>query len=269
MCVGRSAAARSWAATASRASTSSRSCSAVRASASATPPDEHVLQQRQHLVAQPDAGEAGVGVVRVVPHGPSPAQAARVVARRTVSSGRSHGGSHRRMPASERAPDPRPRPSSTVSAWSSRVWPSRIGLSGCGRAAQQRGLAGAAGGRLDPTRPGDVHGVHPRRDPALGQQRDGGRRAFGRPLLEPVVDDRGLHVVRPRGRPPRRGSGRASRRRRSSRRPAAPAAPRSGRAANASRTARRTSKIAVRRDIRAHERSDRCSLVSAHTVARV
>src|SRR4051794_22502718 len=28
------------------------------------------------------------------------------------------------MPATERGPDPRPRPSSTVSAWSSRVWPS-------------------------------------------------------------------------------------------------------------------------------------------------
>ena len=49
------------------------------------------------------------------------AHAARVVARRTRSSGRHHGGSQAAMPASERAPDPRPSPSSTVSAWSSSV----------------------------------------------------------------------------------------------------------------------------------------------------
>ena len=32
-------------------------------------PGQHVLQQRQHLLPQPDAGEPRVGVVRVVPHG--------------------------------------------------------------------------------------------------------------------------------------------------------------------------------------------------------
>ena len=119
---------------------------------------QHVLQQRQDLVAQADAGEARVGVVRVVPAS-SPRAAARVVVRRTSAAAAARAGRHRRMPASERAPDPRPRPSSTVSAWSSRVWPSRTGLSACGRAGAERGLAGAAGGGLDPTGPATSTGA--------------------------------------------------------------------------------------------------------------
>ena len=55
---------------------------------------------------------------------PSARQAASVCARVRSSSGRSNGGRRRLMPAIERPPEPRASPSSTVSAWSSRVWPS-------------------------------------------------------------------------------------------------------------------------------------------------
>ena len=49
------------------ASSSSRSCSAVRASASATPGPELGLEHGQHPLAHAHAGEGGIGVVRVVP----------------------------------------------------------------------------------------------------------------------------------------------------------------------------------------------------------
>ena len=88
---------------------------------------QDVLEQRQHLVPQPHPLEARVGVVRVVPRlepergaggdGRGPAQAEERAQRTGPSTGR--------MPAIERGPEPRPSPSSTVSAWSSRVWPSR------------------------------------------------------------------------------------------------------------------------------------------------
>ena len=63
-----------------------------------------------------------------------------VTARRTPSSGRPHGGSYGRIPAIDRAPEPRPSPSSTVSAWSSSVWATSTGAPS--RAAVQRGVAG-------------------------------------------------------------------------------------------------------------------------------
>ena len=122
-------------AAASRASPSSRNCAAVRASASATPPPSTSsssgstsLRRRTRV----KRGSTLCGSSQKVR--PCDRHAAAVSARRRPSSGRSQGGSQVRMPARDRAPEPRPRPSSTVSAWSSRVWPSRTGESGCGRA---------------------------------------------------------------------------------------------------------------------------------------
>ena len=73
-----------------------------------------------------DAGEARVVVVRVGPPArcPRPGRPPRSAARVRSSSGRRNASNARRMPASERPPVPRVSPSSTVSAWSSRVWPS-------------------------------------------------------------------------------------------------------------------------------------------------
>ena len=55
---------------------------------------------------------------------PSTWQAVTVSSRRTPSSGRAKTPKPGRIPCSDRPPEPRARPSSTVSAWSSRVWPS-------------------------------------------------------------------------------------------------------------------------------------------------
>jgi hypothetical protein len=157
---------------------------------------EHVLQQREHLVPQPDAGEARVGVVRVVPHREP----------RTRGPGRRAADGQQR-PQERRVPPPHARERTGTGA-AAEAEEHGLGLVVEGVAEQdravgvraggaERGPAGAAGRGLDTARPGDVDGVHPRRDPPLGQQRDGGRRAFGRPLLEPVVDDHGLNVVHP------------------------------------------------------------------------
>src|SRR3954469_7327052 len=69
------------------------------------------------------------------------------------SSGRQNGGLSATMPAMERGPDPRPRPSSTVSAWSSRVWARamRAPPSTAARRAAERDGGGAASG--PPSRP--------------------------------------------------------------------------------------------------------------------
>ena len=91
------------------------------------PAAQDVLEQRQHLVPQPGPPEAGIGVVRVVPR-LEPERGARptVVVRRRPRKGRANRvPSTGRMPAIERGPEPRPSPSSTVSAWSSAVWASR------------------------------------------------------------------------------------------------------------------------------------------------
>ena len=55
------------------------------------------------------------------------------------------------MPASDRVPDPRARPSSTVSAWSSRVWPTST-VAAPSRAADpvKRAVTSSAGSRLGP-----------------------------------------------------------------------------------------------------------------------
>ena len=55
---------------------------------------------------------------------PSTRHAVTVSSRRTPSSGRTKTPKAGRIPCSDRPPEPRARPSSTVSAWSSRVWPS-------------------------------------------------------------------------------------------------------------------------------------------------
>ena len=58
------------------------------------------------------------------------ALAARAVPERTPSSGRTKRPRRDAMPASVRAPEPRARPSRTVSAWSSSVWPRSTSSSG-------------------------------------------------------------------------------------------------------------------------------------------
>ena len=101
------------------------------------------------------------------------------------------------MPASDRPPEPRTRPSSTVSAWSSRVWPSSTAAASK-RAATSPSTAylacrAAASGprrrRLD----GD-----PGTDGLVGAERghlgDDRRRPVGRALLEAVVDGRADHL---------------------------------------------------------------------------
>ena len=184
-------------------------------------------------------------------HTSSPAQAVRVVVRRTVSSGRSHGGSHRRMPASERAPDPRPRPRSTVSAWSSRVWPSRIGLSACGRAAQSAAWrARRAAASIPPgpvTSTACTRAAIPRSassatvaaarsaDPSWSRWSTTTARTSSGPRTAAAAMARASESAPPE-QPTTNGARRAA----------------SGRAASASRTARRTSKTAVVTTTRSH-----------------
>ncbi len=117
-------------ASSSSVSVSSRSAVAVRASASATPPPStssnsgSTSTRSRVRVNRRSALWGSCHGVR-----PNSAHAAWVSARRTPNSGRYHGGSHGRMPAIDREPEPRPSPSSTVSAWSSRVWASSTGAS--------------------------------------------------------------------------------------------------------------------------------------------
>ena len=91
----------------------------------------------QHLGAQPHPREGRVGVVRVVPggRGPSAAQAAAVVARRTPSNGR------RQRPSAGR---PCRRSSAARSRGPARAAPSRPGRRGCGRAGRGAPSAAAA-----------------------------------------------------------------------------------------------------------------------------
>ena len=113
-------------ASASSASTSSRTRSAVRARAAATPGPSSSSSTGSTARRTRTRVKPGSLVVRVVPEVEALGLAGRhgVVARqRRAAVGRS-GRTARRMPASDRPPEPRARPSSTVSAWSSRVWPS-------------------------------------------------------------------------------------------------------------------------------------------------
>ena len=158
------------------------------------PAGEHLFQQRQHLVAQPDPGEPRIDVVRVVPD--------RQPVRRA-------GGQGDRPPHPEQWPqtraDPRRacRPASAgPSRGRARAAPSRPGRRGCGRAAP---VSPGAGGRRAGRRSGPA-GPRPRarqgRPPDAvtaglgtepGQQLDGGRCALRRTVLQTVIDDRHVH----------------------------------------------------------------------------
>ncbi len=105
---------------------SSRSWSAVRARVGATPGPSSSSSSgstRRRTRTRVKAGSALCGSSHA--RRPSTWQAVTVSSRRTSSSGRAKTSNPRRMPARDRPPEPRARPSSTVSAWSSRVWPSR------------------------------------------------------------------------------------------------------------------------------------------------
>lgn len=100
---------------------------------------EGLLQGGQALVAQPGAGVGGVDVVRVVPDGQGLDEAGlagglpvELEEGAAVAAGRADAAA---MPESERIPEPRARPSRTVSAWSSRVWPSSTAAAPCRSAA--------------------------------------------------------------------------------------------------------------------------------------
>src|ERR1019366_2087471 len=118
--------ARAWAARSSSASASSRSRSAERASAATAPGPSSVSSTGKSLRARtrPNAGSLLCGSTHTVR--PAALQAATVVALATPSKGRTYGPRRAGIPDSDRAPEPRARPSRTCSAWSSRVWPSRM-----------------------------------------------------------------------------------------------------------------------------------------------
>ncbi len=94
------------------------------------------------------------------------------------------------MPASDRPPEPRARPSRTVSAWSSRVCAEQHGHGPVlvGRRVQCR-VAGRPGGRLRPAGGADLHRADLDRVEAEGGQRRGNlARALAGAGLQPVVD---------------------------------------------------------------------------------
>ena len=112
-------------ASSSSSAMSSRSWSAVRASVRATPgPSSSSRSGRivRRTRTRVKDGSVLCGSSHTVR--PSTWQAVTVSSRRTSRSGRAKSSNPRRMPARERPPEPRVRPSRTVSAWSSRVWPS-------------------------------------------------------------------------------------------------------------------------------------------------
>ena len=86
-----------------------------------------------------DPAEGRVVVVRVVPRVEALGRAGR--ARRDpreARRGRAKRSRRRGIPARDRAPEPRARPSRTCSAWSSRVWPSSTSSAPSARAAASR-----------------------------------------------------------------------------------------------------------------------------------
>ena len=99
---------------------------------------EVALQAGQDVAAHPGPGERRVGVVRVVPGGVAGGGGPDDVARRGRAAGAGSGRGPAAIPASERAPEPRASPSSTVSAWSSRVWPSSTAAAPSRSAASSR-----------------------------------------------------------------------------------------------------------------------------------
>ena len=128
------------AAHASRASASSRSIRAVRARAAVTPGPRPFSSAGSTSARTRDPRVRGVAVVRVVPGraGPREAGAAGEVAVESEQRAAVDARHARGIPARERAPEPRARPSSTVSAWSSRVWPSSTAAAPCRAAASSR-----------------------------------------------------------------------------------------------------------------------------------
>ena len=242
----RTAVSKTSAASASSASASARSSSAVRASASATPGPSAVLQGRQHLVPDPDPGERRVLVVRVAPRLEAERGAGllRCCARPSPSSGRRTRPAAGAIPASDRAPEPRARPSSTVSAWSSRVCASST-TSAPSSAAASAGRRTGRCGRRPPGRPRCRPGPGPPgpgRGPARGTARQRARRrrptlAAGRGRRSPPPPAARPRARRTRSPPPAPASPRLR-----SRRPA-PARLRGDRPAPA-RTASRTAATA-------------------------
>ena len=126
---------------------SARSWSAVRASASATPPSSTSSSSgstscRNRLRRNPRSALCGsVHHVRSLA-----VQMRSVSVRRSPRNGRRTMPSIAGMPASERGPEPRPRPSSTVSAWSSRVWASSTASTGRDRSTAYLASRAAASG---------------------------------------------------------------------------------------------------------------------------
>ena len=142
-------------------------------------------------------------------------QISSVSARRRPRKGRSSLPRAGRMPARDRVPEPRARPSSTCSAWSSRVWPSRIASAPqLRRRGFECGMPGVPGCRLRARAGGrDVHGPDLHRGEAklpaasapYGQPPPRSRAAAGGPPPRRPPPQGG----RPRGR-----GGRSRRRRR-------------------------------------------------------
>ena len=153
---------------------------------------QDVLEQRQHLVPQPHPLEARIVVVRVVPDRQPERGAGRRRGRRAAHAqqrAQVAAVDRARMPAIERGPEPRPSPSSTVSAWSSRVCPSSTSASEGAR----RWRPGRRSGRCGPRprarrrcrrRPGGPRPGRGRARPERGDPR--GLR--GRAVLQAVVD---------------------------------------------------------------------------------
>ena len=193
---------------ASSTSPSSRSWSAVRASACATPPPRICLEQRQRLGAQPHPGELGAEVVRV-PVRVEPELLAGLAGHRAAHV------------------EQRPAPRRVVRRASRRATRSRTagqpeqhrlrliveGVPEQHRAVGPRGVERARtgpGGRRPPARPSrSTLTVSTRRRRAA--ERQGAGRGLRRPpsaepVLQPVVDDEGVHRTglgdaRPRSAP--------------------------------------------------------------------
>ena len=155
---------------------------------------EHVLQQRQHLAAEADAGETGVDVVRVVPEG----QALRPARRRPCPRA-----ADRAAAAARVGPRSACRPATgLLSRGRGRAARSRPGHRGCGRAGRaSRGAGGRCAGRRTGRggrpprdrrrRPRPRRA--PRRNALSGQIGDERGAACGGALLQPVVDHRDMH----------------------------------------------------------------------------
>ena len=96
-----------------------------------------------------------------------------------------------RIPCSDRPPEPRASPSSTVSAWSSSVCPrSTTRASKCAASCGEGGVPRLPGAGLDPRRPGvDGHRIDAVSSAPSGAICPTTRaRVLGRALLQPVVD---------------------------------------------------------------------------------